>query len=228
MNWTIGAYDDMAVFSILYPISFLPANIWFAFPPGHWIDVSMVVPILTQIFIPEWQYLAPYFIAKPGLVFLACIPSHSPTPNFTCPCITQSLKDPFAVLYLQYINASKLTCIKIKFAGYVLHCYMATEYPTLTNRVGAVPQENRYGKTNHTLLFTVTVGIRLLKVKLLTPNVVCFVDDGRALNQLLLFDAAISPLPLLKKVLWLWVVSFRSNSTAKVGVFSSKCQIGKK
>lgn len=36
------------------------------------------------------------------------------------------------------------------------------------------------------------VGIRLLKVKLLTSNLVCFVDDGRALNQLLLFDAAIS------------------------------------
>lgn len=50
-----------------------------------------------------------------------------------------------------------------------------------------------YGKRNHALLFTVMVGIRLLKVKLLMLNLICFVDGGRALNQLLLFDAAISP-----------------------------------
>lgn len=45
------------------------------------------------------------------------------------------------------------------------------------------------------------------------PNLVCFVDGRRALNQLLLFDATIPPaLSLLIRVLWLRVASYRSNS----------------
>lgn len=87
--------------------------------------------------------------------------------------------------------------------------------------------EQAWEEQSHTSL-AVLVGIRLLKVNS-TPNLVCFVDGRRALNQLLLFDATIPPtLPLFNRVLWLRVASYRSNSIEGAGVFSNKCKIEKK
>lgn len=49
VDWTIGPYNGKAVFSGLYLISFLPADIQFASPTGQRVDILMVVPVLTQI-----------------------------------------------------------------------------------------------------------------------------------------------------------------------------------
>lgn len=73
---------------------------------------------------------------------------------------------------LQCINARELMCIKIKFGGFVLDmiCHLTSESNTHKQGGKWFLQENRHGKSNHTLLFAALVGIRLLKVKLNTKS----------------------------------------------------------
>lgn len=63
-------------------------------------------------------------------------------------------------------------CIKIKFSGFVLDiiCHLTSESKAHKQGVQWCLQENRHGKSNHTLFFATLVGIRLLKVKLNTKS----------------------------------------------------------
>lgn len=157
MGWTIGPYNSNAVFSGLYQISFLPADIQFAFPLGK----VLMFPWCSQLkFYRQARFS---FHAKLHNHLLQISPS---------PLLPSLYKILLQFCILQYINARELMCIKIKFGGFVLDMICHLTSGSNTHKQGAkwFLQENRHGKSNHTLLFAALVGIRLLKVKLNTKS----------------------------------------------------------